>query len=404
MLNRREFLKRSALAALGIGAAAKLGPAWPVLAQGQPAPIELTPGSPTSFPFLRASGSHHDIGRAIGTHFGPSIRKAMERRAEWYGKLREWAAGEGKTQIKAMMAAAERHTPAVVEELKGWAAGSGIDYFDLFVYNAKSEIEAFIDSRCGCAGCSTVVVKDEDRLLVFHNEDGHMAYEDLMFVVRLEPTNGTASVGFAYPGVMEGNAPWINEHGVVMTTNYIPGVKVVPGIPRYFLDRTAMGAKSAEEALLVVSHPERAYAYHHVVASLVEKRAFSVEATPEKLVVKEINGLFFHTNHLVWDELKDEPQFEKYMKISSHPRYESLKKDLAGKPLCELDHATVMKALTSHEGRPYSVCRHPEGEATGATLGSAFFEAPPGPPKKDGFTMVLRKNQPCLGNITEYQA
>ncbi len=324
----------------------------------------------------------------------------MTRRQEWFKKLHDWAKGDGSKLIESMRAAARKHTPAVVEELEGWAAGSGLDYFDLFVFNTKSEIEAFIDSRCGCAGCSTVVLKDENRLLIFHNEDGHEAYQDLMFMVSLRPTGAPRVVGLTYPGVMEGNAPWVNEHGVVMTTNYIPGEKVVPGIPRYFLDRTAMAAVNLEEALLVVSHPERAYSYHHTVSSLVEKRSFSVEATPDKLVVKEISGLFYHTNHLVWPELEKEPQFQKYMKISSHPRYNSLTKSLGGRPLAELTPDEIIKALSNHEGKPYSVCRHPAKGATGATLGSAFFSAPTADAP---FTMTLRKNQPCLGKVATYQ-
>jgi hypothetical protein len=400
MLNRRQFLKTSALASLGAGIALPVRPLATRWATGKPSRIAITQATDNCFAHLEVAGDPHEIGRAIGETFGPSIKTALTRRQEWYKKLHDWARGDGSKLIEAMMAAAKKHTPAVVEELEGWAAGSGLDYFDLFVFNAKSEIEAFIDSRCGCAGCSTVVLKEGGRLLIFHNEDGHKAYQDLMFMVSLRPTDGPRVVGFTYPGVMEGNAPWINEHGIVMTTNYIPGEKVVPGIPRYFLDRTAMAARTLEDALLVVSHPERAYAYHHTVSSLVEKRSFSIEATPDKLVVKELEGLFYHTNHLVWPELEKEPQFQKYMKISSHPRYDSLTRSLGGRPLAELTPDAIIKALSSHDGKPYSVCRHPAEEATGATLGSAFFSAPPtGTP----LTMTLRKNQPCLGKVTTYQ-
>ena len=401
-MDRRAFLRNGIISVAGVTAWQSFNPLWQLARADEARPaVRYEKETDSAFPYLEVAGTPHEIGLAIGSWFGGGINQALKAREKWFKPLKDFATGDGKSTVEAMMAAACKHTPAVVEELQGWAKGSGIDYLDLFVLNSKSEIEAFIDSRCGCAGCSTVVVKDGERLLIFHNEDGHKAYENLMFVLKIKPLGAPRAVGFAYPGILEGNAPWVNEHGLVMTTNYIPGKKAVPGIPRYFLDRTAMSARSLEEALRVVSHPERAYAYHHIVASLVEKRAFSVEATPDKLVVKELDGLFFHTNHLVWDEMLKEEQFEKYMKISSHPRYESLKKNLVGVPVGKLDHDTVMTALTTHDGAPYSVCRHPADPASGATLGSAFFSAP-GAAGKGGHKVRLRKNQPCKKLDTIY--
>ena len=405
MLTRRRFLKASAAGAAGLLAAFKSWALVDLLLAGAPAPnvAELHPGTQRSYPLLEVAGAPYAIGEQIGRQFGASFQVALKRRAEWFKPLKEWAAGEGKAEVQKMLAMGKKHTPAAAEELAGWAKGAGMDFGDLFVLNIKSEIEAFIDSRCGCAGCTTIVVKDGDRLIVTHNEDGHKAYEDLMFMLKVRPESGSDFVGFAYPGIMEGNAPWLNRHGIVMTTNYIPSAKVVPGIPRYFIDRTACEAKSVDEVIKLVTNPERGYAYHHVVASLVDKRAVSVEANPEKTAVKELDGLFFHTNHLVWDELKDEPQFQEYMKISSIPRYESVLRELGGKKLSEIDTRAILGALSSHVGKPWSVCRHPEKKASGATLGTAIFEAPAGKPEASGFTYTFYRNQPCKGLVTRYQ-
>jgi len=399
MLTRRQFIKGTSAAALSA--------AWLLhkprrLAARPPANPRLVPATDKTYAFFKAGGSPHDLGLSIGKTFGPDIKKALRERAEWFKPLREFAVGEGAGTIQAMQAAARKHTPAALEELEGWAKGADLDFVDLFTLNAKSEIQAFIDARCGCAGCSTVVVKGEDSLIVTHNEDGHQAYRDRMFVLHVEKEDGTRFVGLTYPGIMEGNAPWVNSHGVLMTTNYIPSKKVAPGIPRYFLDRTAMEATSVGEVLSLVQHPERAYGYHHVVASLVDKRAFSVEATPTSLVVKEIEGLFYHTNHLIWESMKSEPQFDKYIGISSKPRFESVAGNLGGLAPESVDVATIMKALSSHDGAPWSVCRHPDKEATGATLSTAVFEAPKGSPGKT-FGVTYYKGQPCLDRATRYE-
>jgi isopenicillin-N N-acyltransferase like protein len=403
MLTRRQFIKLSAAGTAGLALALKGGALLDLALAGAPPPPQtFRPGTERAYPFLEVSGSPFAIGEQIGKQFGPSFLVTLKRRAEWFKPLKEWAEGEGKAHVEKMLAMGKKYTPAAAEELAGWARGADMEFMDLFVLNIKSEIEAFIDSRCGCAGCTTIVLKDGDRLIVTHNEDGHKAYEDSMFVLKVKPESGTNFVGFAYPGIMEGNAPWVNRHGILMTTNYIPSEKVVPGIPRYFLDRTACEASTVDEVLKLVTHPERGYAYHHVVASLADRKAYSVEANPEKTAVKELDGLFFHTNHLVWDELKDEPQFQKYMKISSIPRYDSVKRELGGKKVSEIDRKAILGALTSHAGKPWSVCRHPTDKASGATLGTAVFEAS-ADSSASGYAYSLYRNQPCKGLVTQYQ-
>ena len=276
-----------------------------------------------------------------------------------------------------------------------------MEFRGLFVLNCKSEIQAFIDSRCGCAGCTTAAYVDEDRLLVWHNEDGHAAYQGKMFVLDAEVPGVPQALGLVYPGIMAGNAPWVNSEGIVMTTNYIPSAKVQAGIPRYFLDRMAMEATSVEEAIDIVCHSERAYAFHHIVADLKTRRAWTVEGNPDKISKREVKGMVLHTNHLLWDGMKDEPQFEEYIKISSTPRLRSVTADLKDTPGPQRDD--IIKAFTSHDGAPWSVCRHPEGEAAGATLGAALFEAKKGDHQDTRpFAADLWKGQPCLGNVHTY--
>ena len=62
-----------------------------------------------------------------------------------------------------------------------------------------------------------------------------------------------------------------------------------------------------------------------------------------------------------------------------------------------------MNAFTSHRGKPYSVCRHPEGEATGATLGTALFQSKEGGSQYiRPFTVDIWKGQPCRGKVSTY--
>ena len=398
-MKRRDFLKAT-LAGAALATTTGVLPAR-LFAATRPNK-ELQPGTASAWPKLRVRGSHRGVGEAIGEAFGPTTQEALKTRAKWFKPLYEFSTSkDGRPIVDEMLAKARLHAGAAVEELEGWAAGAGMEFRQLFVLNCKSEIEAFIDSRCGCAGCTTVAFADDDGLLVWHNEDGHKAYQGKMFVLDAAVPGVPRAVGLVYPGIMAGNAPWVNDQGIVMTTNYIPSAKVHAGIPRYFLDRMAMEARTAEDAIAIVCHPERAYAFHHIVADLKTRRAWTVEGNPDKISQREVKGLVLHTNHLRWEGMKDEPQFEKYIKLSSMPRLASVTKDLAG--IAAPRREDVIKAVSTHEGAPYSVCRHPAKGSSGATLGAALFEATKGAPQGAApFAVEYWKGQPCLGKVATY--
>jgi hypothetical protein len=50
----------------------------------------------------------------------------------------------------------------------------------------------------------------------------------------------------------------------------------------------------------------------------------------------------------------------------------------------------LLELLSSHEGAPYSPCRHPEGDVSGATLGTALFDVAEGRRR-------LYVSNPCRG-------
>lgn len=420
-ISRRRFIVSGACTAAALGAGTVLGgckdkTARPVPVKGggrggapePPGPpvAETTyvDGSTGTFPYLEVSGTPREVGRAIGKRFGDLIRKGLDRRADWFASLRQFAQGGGKEAVEIFESAARKHTPRAHEELRGWAEGANMQMSDLMVLNLKTELSELmrLEERPPAQedekqpGCSTVVLAGPDGFLHLHNEDGHDAYADLMFVLHVKLTDGVPYLCLSYPGILPGNAPGINARGVVQTTNFIGAREVRLGVGRYFLDRMIYEAKDLDEALEWATHPDRAFAFHHVLSSVPEHRALSVEVTPGKKQVKQIEGLFIHTNHLIHEDMKDEPQDQEYVSSSSMTRYRVLTEwresiaDPAG-----LGMEDLVGALKLHEGKPYSPCRHPEGDVHGFTLATAAFDSEAG-------KMRLYRNQPCLGRWVDY--
>ena len=417
-IGRRRFVVNGAFGTLGLFTASAFGGCAVVVGgpgqapqkeEAAPGAEKLFPrsvaGSDTAFPYLEVSGTPREIGRGIGRMFGDKIRLGFERRADWFGDLKAFAAGEGKSAYDVFVAAAQKHTPRAFSELQGWAQGAEIPFETMMVLNLKAEFGALIAKKEmaasteaveGNPGCSTVVFVQDGQVIHLHNEDGHEVYRDLMFMVKAVPNDGIPYVCLSYPGVLPGNAPAVNARGLVQTTNYIACKEVRLGVGRYFLDRMILEASGIDEALAWSTHPDRAFGYHHVFTSLSENRSVAVDVSPGKKEIKEINGLYYHTNHLVFDGMRDEDQDEKYVSSSSTSRWDVISRWAKGlKSTNSLTLEDLRVPLSSHDGKPYSPCRHPDGDVKGFTLAQAVFEAP-------GETFGIIKGQPCKGQIETY--
>lgn len=411
-LTRREFVIGGAA---GVAAGLILPrcgplPQPPAGADGSGAgPADDPDRSPTggarSFPYLELAGAPREVGRGIGRFFGDFVRTGIERRAEWFAELRQFATGEGRPAVETMLAAASKHTPRAVAELQGWAEGAELPFADLLTLNLQAELAALMKARATPAapmdeahpGCSTIVQRTADGIWHLHNEDGADVYADLMFLTHVRPDAGPSYLALNYPGILTGNAPVFNSAGVVQTTNFIGTDDVRLGVGRYFLDRMALESRSLEEALEWSSHPERAYAFHHVFTSIPKRRSVAIEVTPSKRQVLEIEGRYIHTNHLVLEGMENEAQDAEYVGASSRNRWMVLSEwaaSVSGQPALGRDE--LLAPLASHERRPYSPCRHPDGDVHGFTLATAVFAAPAG-------TMRLYKHQPCHGDFAEYE-
>ena len=100
---------------------------------------------------------------------------------------------------------------------------------------------------------------NKDNVWLFQNEDGHAAYGDLMFVVKVSPPSGVRFISLVYPGIITGNGPSLNSRGVIQTTNYISSTKSEIGIPRYVIGRAILEANDAKEAVEIATMQPRAY-------------------------------------------------------------------------------------------------------------------------------------------------
>ena len=344
--------------------------------------------SPAYFDILTVEGSYRNIGYRIGKRFGGNIRTIIQRRKEWHTELMQiLASRRGKLLSDELMRLTRKYFPQFLDELSGMAEGAGINFKALWVMTIKSELGTLKEEN---PGCSTIFCKTKEALWLFHNEDGHVAYLDQMFLLKVRPPSGVNFISLVYPGILTGNGPSMNSRGIIQSTNYIGSVKEAIGLPRYVIGRAILETKNLEEARQIATMEPRAYPYHHNIASVEEQRYLSVETTPAVFQVKEPEGIYYHTNHLLFEKTRHYLyQDTHYKNSSSMSRYTvlqtALKKMSGQEKLLPEDFLTV---LSSHQNAPYSPCRHPQGEIKGQTLGTAFFDISKG-------LLRLYRGNPC---------
>ncbi|MDD3642281.1 MAG: C45 family autoproteolytic acyltransferase/hydrolase [Candidatus Krumholzibacteria bacterium] len=344
---------------------------------------------PIGYPTVAASGSHYEIGRTIGTAMRGRILGHLRYAADFRDSV-AYLEGEGARTLERMLSRSREAFPHLIEEMAGMAEALEIPFMHLFAFNCRSEIEIMRNPP----GCSTIAISDGDRTILAHNEDGSDLNIGRMFLARVSPPGGVSFLAFVYPGLLPGNGPAVNSRGIVETTNYIQPYRVADGIPRYLISRAILEAKDLDEAVGLATMSPRAFPFHHNLVSLGEGRILSVEtaAWPEQRSdVIEVRGLYIHTNHFLHPEMSGPgPDGKRPFDIpyvSSTTRLDVLARavESGGEPSNEKG---ILDLLALHEGRPYSPCRHPEGNVRGATLGTAVFTAP-------GRRMVLYHGNPC---------
>ncbi|MCK5075484.1 MAG: hypothetical protein KAR38_03860 [Calditrichia bacterium] len=361
-MKRRDFLKFSLIATINFNQ------------YGLEAAVNnIMPQKNNNFPLLEVEGDYKTIGYKMGKHFKNNYHLVIKGRNEWYQKLlKNINTKNGKNISNELLRITKKYFPQYLEELKGVSEGTGIDFNHIWAMSIKSELLALEEES---PGCSTISYKNKNNLWLFHNEDGHEAYYNQMFLVKVKPPSGVSFLSLVYPGTLTGNGPSLNSNGIIQTTNYISSTKSQLGIPRYIIGRAILEVKTLKEAVEIATINPRTYPYHHNLAGFAEKKYFSVETIPGRKIIIETSGLYFHTNHLVSDlNNKFTYQDKKYVNSSSESRYKVIQEAIQKLKDTPVTAKTLLNILSSHKNAPYSPCRHPREQVKGQTLGTAFID------------------------------
>jgi isopenicillin-N N-acyltransferase-like protein len=308
-------------------------------------------------PLVRVSGSHRQIGQQIGEAVASlvvhSIQNAHEVIDTTYESLQLTWDG-AKIQASKYIPFAQERYPEYIDELKGIAEGSDVDFDDLGVLIG---MEAVTMDALHLTKCTSFAVNSErtanGHVLIAHNEDWLPEDEPDIYILHVTPDDAPPFLAMTYGGLLPNIG--FNEAGIAQCCDSVYPTDYRIGIPRVIISRAVLAARTPSEAIRHMLAPLRAAGYNHLLAhESGELYNVEVSARSFALLYSE-NGCIVHTNHYldpVMQQVEDEPD----ELISTRVRYYRAKR------LVESTNKHTIQTLQSiqrdHVNYPDSICNH----------------------------------------------
>lgn len=320
--------------------------------QNQDIPIHSDP-----IPFVRVKGTHREIGRQIGEATREQVRhsivSARDLIKETYTTLElNWDGA--LIQARKYLPYAQERYPQYVDEMTGIAEGAGVSYEDLAVLNA---LEGVTMDALHLTKCTSMAV-NEDRtadghVLVAHNEDWLPNDEQDVFVVHVTPEHEPPFLAMSYGGLIPNVG--FNAYGIAQCCDTVYPSDSRIGIPRLFVSRAVLAARTLDDAISSTLVPHRAAGYNHLLAHEAGE-LYSVEVSARRFgILYGDEGYLVHTNHYL-DPKMQAIEKEPDELIVTRLRY------FRASRLLKQDPAHTIKSLQAiqrdHFNFPYSICNH----------------------------------------------
>jgi predicted choloylglycine hydrolase len=331
---------------------------------------------------LEATGSHFEVGFAIGKRFAEQIHRLFDSyRFLQQQVLPYHRTSEGQARYQELFDLNQDRYPDYFAELEGLAQGAGRPFEELFLANMRGEYREYL-YELQARGCSDCAVVTEGVALIGHNEDGEPEFRGNMYAVRARVEGKPVFTALSYPGFLCGNAFGFNAKGVCFSIENVRPRNPRVGVGRHFIARSLLEARSLDDAIERVTVPGRALGFGYTIGSVRERRVVYVEVAPESHHVREIRGRYFHANH--YQELADVDQV---IGPSSRARVERANVLLQGS--FPVDAAGVLTILGDQVNERYPIYRTATPSDENATLCTALFDL-------DGRRLRIYTDHPVL--------
>ena len=305
---------------------------------------------------VEVGGNPYEIGFQYGRAC-PEIRKMLDITHQGFGGKDGTAVLMDK-YIPLYLPFAEKYAPEIVEEMKGMAAGAGLDFQDIFLMNITYEISAPLTMGCtsfAAVGNATA----GGAVITGQNLDFLSMYEENIVLLKTKPVDGPATMAVAPAGTL--GLIGMNSAGITLNLNLLRDKdSLVPdgGVPSHIILRKVLSCRNLGEAISTIASAEKKSAKNYLLAS-EQGDVVDIEVTMHDLDVRyPEKGIFTHANCFQAERFKSSDLAPQYLP-DSFVRAERLCR-LMDNHHGNLSVDVMKQLLQDHNNHPNSVCRHPD--------------------------------------------
>lgn len=339
------------------------------------------------FPFVSVSGAPH----ARGLQYGQQAADRVRASARLYGQtlIDLGYSDSARSQLIAHFAKEiEGFAPHYLDEMRGIAKGAGVDFQDIVMINARTEVlakaraekvkQADLEPGDGCTGALILPERSASgNLLHGQNWDWRAECVETSVVLRVRNDNGPDFLTFVEAGGLARSG--FNSTGVSITANYLESDRDFQqlGVPLSLIRRKVLEQEIFSLAMKAVATTPKSCS-NNIMLGMAEGFGIDFECTTNEAfpIYPGPDNLIVHANHwmspvalskLVDKGLSNSPD--------SHYRDWRVRKLLNKKE--KLGRQDLKDAFFDNFGVPYAVCRPPRpgsNENLSATVAMVIME------------------------------
>jgi isopenicillin-N N-acyltransferase-like protein len=350
--------------------------------------------NPRRLSLIRVKGSPRERGQQQGESARPQIVRAIDRYRKAIPKITKLTWEEALREARKFLPYGEEAFPQFVEEIRGIAEASGLDFDELWLLNCY---EGLTEVQQQVWGCTSLVIGSDHtadgHVFLAHNEDWNSIDRENVYLVHAEPDDGPAFIGLTYGPLLVNVGFNAEGIGVAIDSVYATDGRV--GVPRILCSRAVLGACTIGQAIRSCVPKLRAGGYNHLLAdSHGELYSVETSATTHDILYGD-GGWLAHTNHYLSPRMRalEEPGTYAGSHVRLNRARRLLKAQLGGVTARDLQ-----AILRDHVNYPDSICSHQdpenpsdEREMTIASLVMDLNErvmwAAPGPPCESEYSV-----------------
>ncbi len=260
------------------------------------------------------SGGPRERGRSYGRQAAERIRLSVAYYKQVFAHHAglDWqqAVERGRDYLPSI----EAYLPEAVEEMRGIAEGSGLEFGEILALNARSEI-MFASGKAVAVGpgeCTSFTVApdftESGHTLIGQNWDWLSFSRETMLLLQVHREEGPNYLTLVEAGLLA--KAGVNAAGVGICTNTLVSTldRGEPGVPYHIVLRRLFDATSMDQAAKAIFWPKRSLSANYMLAD-ASGLAFNAETQPgggEAVRVETPDqGFLVHANHFA------DPEFAK---------------------------------------------------------------------------------------------